>query len=149
MGLFFFFFKKIYVYHISYAAFEPSHNNYASPYNILIQYCYLTVCYAKRFGPRGIGHGGGSTIGLTCDLHDRYQEWKNKMYLIETLIFNKRILSITKSCGVSQSARMQPRRCCFPLANLAHNILSFINFLLYKAQSKNNDKHFLCETRQH
>ncbi|XP_021913746.1 muscle LIM protein Mlp84B-like isoform X7 [Zootermopsis nevadensis] len=28
------------------------------------------VCYAKRYGPRGIGRGGGSIIGLTSDVLD-------------------------------------------------------------------------------
>lgn len=28
------------------------------------------VCYAKRFGPRGVGRGGGSIIGLTSDILD-------------------------------------------------------------------------------
>ncbi|XP_054261366.1 muscle LIM protein Mlp84B isoform X2 [Macrosteles quadrilineatus] len=30
---------------------------------------YCRLCYAKRFGPRGVGHGG-SGIGLTCDIDD-------------------------------------------------------------------------------
>lgn len=28
------------------------------------------VCYAKRYGPHGIGRGGGSIIGLTSDILD-------------------------------------------------------------------------------
>ncbi|XP_069680622.1 muscle LIM protein Mlp84B isoform X4 [Periplaneta americana] len=31
---------------------------------------YCKVCYAKRFGPRGVGRGGGSIIGLTSDILD-------------------------------------------------------------------------------
>ncbi|KAI5739612.1 hypothetical protein M8J77_021410 [Diaphorina citri] len=32
---------------------------------------YCKVCYAKQFGPRGIGFGGGSLMGLQCDITDR------------------------------------------------------------------------------
>lgn len=39
--------------------------------NVLISdILLLTVCYAKKFGPRGIGHGGGWSIGLTSDVND-------------------------------------------------------------------------------
>lgn len=28
------------------------------------------ACYAQRFGPRGIGHAGGTFLGLMCDALD-------------------------------------------------------------------------------
>ncbi|XP_037967706.1 muscle LIM protein Mlp84B isoform X1 [Plutella xylostella] len=37
---------------------------------------YCRGCYAQRFGPRGVGHGGMSTLGLMCDIKD--QEWQSE-----------------------------------------------------------------------
>lgn len=42
-----------------------------------VNYAFLlhhTGCYAQRFGPRGIGHSGMSSLGLMCDIKDI--EWQ-------------------------------------------------------------------------
>lgn len=36
--------------------------------------CLPTACYAQRFGPRGIGHAGGTFLGLMSDALDL--EWQ-------------------------------------------------------------------------
>nr|XP_022920165.1 muscle LIM protein Mlp84B-like isoform X1 [Onthophagus taurus] len=36
---------------------------------------YCRACYAQRFGPRGIGHAGGTFLGLMCDVLDL--EWQS------------------------------------------------------------------------
>lgn len=41
---------------------------------ILFIFCMNVACYAQRFGPRGIGHAGASSIGLTCDIMD--EQWQ-------------------------------------------------------------------------
>lgn len=37
-------------------------------------FAFAVGCYAQRFGPRGVGHGGMSTLGLMCDVMD--VEWQ-------------------------------------------------------------------------
>lgn len=35
---------------------------------------FLTACYAQLFGPRGIGHAGGSYLGLMSDVLDNKRQ---------------------------------------------------------------------------
>ncbi|XP_049765020.1 muscle LIM protein Mlp84B-like isoform X1 [Schistocerca cancellata] len=47
---------------------------------------YCKVCYGKRFGPRGVGHGGGFTIGLTSDITDESEITAPKTTVIDTAV---------------------------------------------------------------
>ncbi|XP_063379703.1 muscle LIM protein Mlp84B isoform X1 [Cydia fagiglandana] len=52
---------------------------------------YCRGCYAQRFGPRGIGHGGMSTLGLMCDIKDL--EWQSDQAPKTTLIDTTSIMA--------------------------------------------------------
>lgn len=45
----------------------------AMRFQFIKQFVYI-ACYAQRFGPRGVGHAGGSFLGLMCDALDL--EWQ-------------------------------------------------------------------------
>ncbi|XP_077293234.1 muscle LIM protein at 60A isoform X2 [Arctopsyche grandis] len=45
---------------------------------------YCRGCYAQRYGPRGIGHSGMSSLGLMCDIKD--VEWQSDQAPKTTLI---------------------------------------------------------------
>lgn len=55
------------------------------------------ACYAQRFGPRGIGHAGGTFLGLMCDALDL--EWQRYLWCTSILVFL--IVSLSKNCSVS------------------------------------------------
>ncbi|XP_014253564.1 muscle LIM protein Mlp84B-like isoform X2 [Cimex lectularius] len=44
---------------------------------------YCRLCYAKKFGPRGVGFGG-SAIGLTCDINDNSEVSAPRTTVLDT-----------------------------------------------------------------
>ncbi|XP_039295085.1 muscle LIM protein Mlp84B isoform X6 [Nilaparvata lugens] len=59
---------------------------------------YCKVCYAKKYGPRGIGFGGGA-IGLTCDISDASEMQPLHTTVLDTSIIKAKPGQGCPRCG--------------------------------------------------